>query len=163
MLTGMMIDTNRFKVRTGTRTFEAAAMIRRWGADPQEADNLLKDEYSEFETKTKALKFCEKRDNGIVISAVTDNEILSRAMLSQVADTILMIKGVEAAFVIAKISDSQTAISARSRGHVNVQVIMERMHGGGHLSAAALQRENTSVEDLRTELIATLDEVMKEE
>ena len=52
---------------------------------------------------------------------------------------------------------------ARSRGHVNVQVIMERMHGGGHLSAAALQRENTSVEDLRTELIATLDEVMKEE
>ena len=94
---------------------------------------------------------------------MTDNEILSRAMLSQVADTILMIKGVEAAFVIARISDSQTAISARSRGHVNVQVIMERMHGGGHLSAAALQRENTSVEDLRTELIATLDEVMKEE
>ena len=95
MLTGMMIDTNRFKVRTGTRTFETAAMIRRWGADPQEADNLLKDEYSEFETKTKVLKFCEKRDNGIVISAVTDNEILSRAMLSQVADTILMIKGVK--------------------------------------------------------------------
>ena len=163
MLTGMMIDTNRFKVRTGTRTFEAAAMIRRWGADPQEADNLLKDEYSEFETKTKVLKFCEKRDNGIVISAVTDNEILSRSMLSQVADSILTIKGVEAAFVIAKISDSQTAISARSRGRINVQVIMERMHGGGHLSAAALQRENTKVEDLRTELITTLDEVMKEE
>lgn len=163
MLTGMMIDTNRFKVRTGTRTFEAAAMIRRWGADPQEADNLLKDDYSEFETKTKVLKFCEKRDNGLVISAVTDNEILSRAMLSQVADTILTIKGVEAAFVIARISDSQTAISARSKGTVNVQVIMERMHGGGHLSAAALQRENTSVEALREELIQTLDAVTKEE
>ena len=163
MLTGMMIDTNRFKVRTGTRTFEAAAMIRRWGADPLEADNLLKDEYSEFETKTKVLKFCEKRDNGIVISAVTDNEILSRTMLSQVADLILSIKEVEASFVIARISDNQTAISARSRGNINVQVIMEKMHGGGHLSAAALQRENTSVEDLRDELIETLDHLNEEE
>ena len=159
----MIIDTNRFKVRTGTRTFEAAAMIRRWGADPQTADNLLKDEYSEFETKTNVLKFCEKRDNGVVISAVTDNRILSRAMLSQVADTILTVRGVEAAFVIARISEAQTAISARSRGRINVQVIMERMKGGGHLTAAALQRENTSVKDLREELITTLDEVMKEE
>ena len=163
MLTGMIIDTNRFKVRTGTRTFEAAAMIRRWGADPQTADNLLKDEYSEFEMKTNVLKFCEKRDNGVVISAVTDNRILSRAMLSQVADTILTVRGVEAAFVIARISEAQTAISARSRGRINVQVIMERMKGGGHLTAAALQRENTSVKDLREELITTLDEVMKEE
>ena len=98
-----------------------------------------------------------------MISAVTDNRILSRAMLSQVADTILTVRGVEAAFVIARISEAQTAISARSRGRINVQVIMERMKGGGHLTAAALQRENTSVKDLREELITTLDEVMKEE
>lgn len=163
MLTGMIIDTNRFKVRTGIRTFEAAAMIRKWGGDPLVSDELLKDTYLDFETKTKVLKYCEKRDNGIVISAVGDEEVLSRSLLSQVADSILAIKDVEAAFVIARIGDNQTAISARSKGKVNVQVIMERMKGGGHLSAAALQRENTPVQDLRTELIQTMQEVMKEE
>lgn len=162
MLAGMTIDTNRFRVRTGSRTFDAASSLRKWGADPQIVDEYLKDSYLDFETKNSILKYCEKLEHGIVIAAVEDGK-LSRSIMSQVADMILSVKEVEASFVIAKCGDSEVAISARSSGRINVQVIMEKMHGGGHMTAAALQREHEKVENLKKELIQGINEYFKEE
>jgi len=152
MFTGILIDTNRFKSRTGSRTFEAASQLKKLGADPSEADELLKDNYNEFELKTSILNYCEKLDNGIIIAPYSGDKILSRAIMSQIANEILSIQDVEASFVIALISDKTVALSARSVGNINVQVIVEQMHGGGHFTAAALQREDSTVAEIHQEL-----------
>jgi len=162
MLAGMTVDTNRFRVRTGARTFDAASVLRKWGGDPQVVNEYLKDNYLDFETKNNILKYCERPMDGVVIAPVIEGK-LSRSMMSQVADMILSVKEVEASFVIAKTGDNETAISARSSGTVNVQVIMERMHGGGHMTAAALQRQDTDVETLKQELLSVIEEYFKEE
>ena len=162
MLSGMLIDTQRFTVRTGVRTFDAASMIRKWGADPIVADQYLKDDYLTFEMKNTITKYCEKRANGVIIAAVSESEATSRSIMSQAADQILGVQEVEAVFVISKTLDGAYAISSRSKGKINVQIIMERMKGGGHFTAAALQRERSSVQELRTELIKTLDEYFME-
>lgn len=163
MLTGMLIDTNRFRTRTGSRTFEAAALLKKYGADTYEADDLLKDDFDDFELKTLIMKYAERQKNGILIAAVKENKAIPRSILSQTADGMLLIKDVEAAFVIALIDDKTVAISARSKGKVNVHVIMEKMSGGGHFSAAALQRENTTVLKLKEELDVVLNEYFDQE
>ena len=162
MLGGMLIDTQRFTVRTGVRTFDAASMIRKWGADPILADQYLKDDYATFEMKNTITKYCEKRDHGVIIAAVAESEATSRSIMSMAADQILKVQEVEAVFVISKTLDGAYAISSRSKGNINVQIIMERMKGGGHFTAAALQREHSSVQELRSELIKTLDEYFME-
>ena len=163
MFTGMVIDTNHFKNRTGSRTFEAAAELKKYGADPIEADELLKDTYAEFEEKTNILKYSIRKENGIIITPYKGKRILTRAMLSQIADMLLNVAGIEASFVIAKVSEQETAISARSNGEINVQRIMERMDGGGHFTAAALQRTASSVDELENELNSVLEIYFKEE
>ncbi len=152
MLTGIMVDTNRFRNRTGSRTFEAASTLKSYGADPIQGDVMLKDEISEFELKTKILSQTIYLKQGIALIPYEENKAISRTVMSQVADMLLNVKGVEASFVCAKIDSNTTAISARSKGNVNVQVIMETMNGGGHFSAAAVQRENSSVEEMVSEL-----------
>lgn len=163
MFTGLLIDTNRFRNRTGARTFEAASYLKKMGADTIESDNLLKDEYNEFELKTSMLKCSEKREHGVVIAPYIEDKKVSRGIMSQVADSILSIKEVEASFVIARLDDQQVAISARSKGNINVQVIMEKMKGGGHFSAAALQRDNTTIEALVKELDASIADYFAQE
>ena len=161
-LTGILIDTNRFRNRTGSRTFEAASLLKKYGADTYEADDLLKDDYTDFQMKAKILKNTE-RINGFAIAALYDGSVAPRAILSQVADSMLSIKDVEAAFVIANIDERTVALSARSKGKINVHAIVETMSGGGHFSAAALQRENTTVVKLKEELDETLRKYMEEE
>lgn len=160
MYTGIVIDTNHFKVRTGARTFEAASMIRNWGADPIESDEYLKDSYEEFDLKSKIMSQCERYTKGVVIAPV--ERVISRSLMSQIADGLLQVKDVQASFVIARTSEKTVAISARSRGKVNVQLIMEAMHGGGHLTAAALQREGNNVQGLKAELLQNVVNYFKE-
>ncbi len=162
MFTGILIDTNRFKVRTGSRTFEAAAQLKALGADPGEADELLKDTYEDFSLKTGVLKYCEKVDNGVIIAPYKGDQVLSRSLMSQAANDIMSLQGVEAAFVIAMIDDDVVAASARSAGNVNVQVIIEQMHGGGHFTAAALQRVGGTVDEIDGELRTVLKEYFKQ-
>ncbi len=100
--------------------------------------------------------------NNIVLCPVKDM-VLSRSMMSQVADSIMEIQNVDAAFVLANDNDNETAVSARSNGKVNVQVIMEKMHGGGHMTMAALQRDKCSIDDLQAELLKTIDTYFKED
>ncbi len=162
MLAGMIVDTQKWRVRTGARTYDAASSLRKMGADPQVAYEYLKDTFNEFALKSAVISASEKYANGVVISAVKDRQ-LTRSLMSQVADSLLGIQGVEAAFVIASSSDTETGISARSNGKVNVQRIMEAMHGGGHMTAAAMQRTKTTPENLKKELLEVLDRYFKED
>ena len=161
MLAGMTVDTGHFRVRTGARTYDAASTLRRFGADPLAVDEYLKDSYEQFAQKAAVMNMSERMDRGIVIAPVR-GMILSRSMMSQAADSLLEIQGVEAAFVLANNTDGETAISARSAGRVNVQRIMEKMQGGGHMTAAAMQRPRTDIEEVRKELIDIIEEYFRE-
>lgn len=162
MYNGILVDTNRFRMRTGSRTFEAVAYLKKLGADTAKAENMLKEDYDDFEAKTAIMNWSEKYQGNMIIAAVNDNTVEDRTLMSQAADALLNIKGIEASFVVANIKDDKVAISARSKGIINVQVIMEKMHGGGHFSAAALQRENATVAEVETELRAMIDEYLEE-
>ena len=161
MLAGMTIDTNRFHVRTGARTFEAAAALRKLGADPMQVDEYLKDTYDERTLKASCMSKA-KRYNNAVITVPYKDGVLTRSLMSQVADLMLEIKGVDAVFVIADDTEGETAISARSNGKVNVQMIMEAIGGGGHMTAAAMQRKRCDIDDLERELLAQVDQYFKE-
>lgn len=162
MLAGMTIDTGRFKTRTGSRTYDAASYLRQYGADPMLADEFLKDTYDEFALKASIMAQGHQYKNGIMIAPVK-SAIVTRSLMSQTADSMLEIQDVNAAFVIANDSDDETAISARSNGRINVQLIMEHMKGGGHMTAAAMQRPKCSIDDLQKELLEAIDTYFKEE
>lgn len=163
MYLGILVDTNRFKMRTGSRTFEAVAYLKKLGVDTIAAENMLKEDFEDFEEKTHVLKFAKRYGEDIIIAAVSDGDILTRTLMSQVADSLLNIKGMEASFVIANTDAQSVAISARSKGTVNVQILMEAMHGGGHFSAAAMQREHTTVDAIALELQNHIDQYRNEE
>ena len=162
MLAGMTIDTRKWRERTGVRTYDAASALRKLGADPQVAYDYLKDTYDEFVLKSAIMNASERYPDGIVIAAV-ENEKITRSIMSQVADSLLSIQDVKAAFVIAQ--DKSTginSISARSNGEINVQAIMEAMHGGGHMTAAATQRKDATVKELKEELTNIIEQQKKE-
>ncbi|MBQ9047707.1 MAG: DHH family phosphoesterase [Solobacterium sp.] len=161
MLTGMTIDTNRFRIRTGVRTYEAASQLRRLGADPMKTDEYLKDSYEEFAEKTAVLAMARSYPHRTIIVPVSDR-VMSRSIMSQIADSILQVQDVDAAFVLANTNEDQLAISARSNGKINVQVIMEALGGGGHMTAAAMQRQKGSVEALEKELAQQLETYFEE-
>ena len=162
MFAGMLVDTNHFRTRSGSRTFEAAAQLRKMGADPAVADDMLKETYHEFELRNEMLSYSSRVYDDILISAIDNDEIYNRTSLSIAADDLLSVKDVKASFVIALINETTVAISARSNGMINVQTIMEKMGGGGHFTGAALQRKDATVKDLEDELLNCLDEYMKE-
>lgn len=162
MYLGILVDTNRFKMRTGSRTFEAAAALKKYDVDPIAAEDLLKESFNEFAAKTTIQKYSELVFGDMIIAAVDESNVMTRTLMSQSADSLLNIKNIEASFVIARVNDKSVAISARSKGNVNVQRIMEMMSGGGHFSAAALQSEDKNVEQLRQELIETIEKLKSE-
>lgn len=162
MYLGILVDTNRFKMRTGSRTFEAAAYLRKVGVDPIAAENMLKEDFNEFEEQTNIMKYAQVYQKQMIIAAVKEERIFTRTLLSKVADSLLNIKGIEASFVIANIAEGVVAVSSRSKGVVNVQVIMERMNGGGHFTAAALQRDDMNIVEVETELKEVIDAYLEE-
>ncbi len=163
ILTGIIIDTNRFRIRTGSRTFEVASLLKQYGADPVKANEFLKDDLEIFEQKAKLYNNISVDEHQFAITSI-QNEQISRSVMSQTADMMLAIKGVEASFVVAMDDNNDIAVSARSNGNVNVHAIMEQMNGGGHFSAAGLQRSNTTVQDVLAELKEVLQKsVAKEE
>lgn len=163
MYLGILVDTNRFKMRTGFRTFEAAAQLKKLGVDPIEAEDFLKEDFQDFEAKTNIFKFGEVYKDNMIIASVNSDRVLSRTLMSMSADSLLAIRNIEAAFIIARTADDEVGISARSKGHINVQRIMEEMHGGGHFSAAAMQQKDGDVMKLNAQLKQTIDNYLKEE
>lgn len=158
LLAGMTVDTNGFTVKTGVRTFEAAAWLRRQGADPTEVKRFFQEDNDSFIIKTKALADAVFHEGGIVTSICTTKHADEQVICAQVADELLTVKGIKASFVTGKNAEGLTVISARSLGEVNVQVIMEKFNGGGHLTTAAAQ-----VDISPEEAIEKILEYMEEE
>lgn len=141
LLAGMTIDTNRFAVKTGVRTFEAAAWLRRSGADTTEVKRFFQTDMESFKIRAKCIAAAEFHDEGIATSICEGLCEDAQIINSQVADELLNIKGIRASFVTGRNARGRTVISARSLGEVNVQIIMEKMGGGGHLTTAGAQVE----------------------
>ncbi len=151
MYLGLLVDTARFKQHTSERTFQAAATLRSWGANVDEAERSLQEDYDDFKTRVALIENAQPFMGRYLIDVI--NKPVSRTLLSQVSDSLLKFKGCEAAFTIGiNENNGNVAVSARSDGSINVQRIMEKMDGGGHFSAAALERENTTVEAVKKEL-----------
>ena len=172
MLAGVVVDTNNFTFRCGTRTFEAAANLREYGADMIEIRRMLRNELDLQLSLAKYIQLSEIILDNFAITVVDESEtITDRTILAKISEQLLNIEGMEAAFSIAHIVDGEregVAISARSYKSVNVQLIMEEMGGGGHLNSAATQIYGVTCQEAKEELITILkrdfeigDEFMK--
>lgn len=139
LLAGMTVDTNRFAVKTGVRTFEAAAWLRRAGADTTEVKRFFQTNLDAFRVRAKCIAAAEFHENGIATSISEGCNEGAQVLNSQVADELLNIRGVMASFVAGRTEAGKTVISARSLGELNVQIIMEKLGGGGHLTTAGAQ------------------------
>ncbi len=157
MLTGILLDTNNYKVRTGSRTYEASMILKEYGADNVAATEFLKEEYEEYQLRTKIMANSETPYYGVVVCSATDEYLIDRTMLAKVGQEVLNVKEIKACFVVGVIGDSVVGISARSDGTINVQKIMESLNGGGHFSSAATQIENVTIEEAKKMLYSKLE------
>ncbi len=157
MYAGIMIDTNNFAKKTGVRTFEAAAFLRKCGADVTRVRKLFRDTMEDYRARAEAIRTAEVF-NEVYAMAVCPSEGLDSPTVvgAQAADELLNIRGIKAAFVLTE-HHNKIYISARSMDELNVQLIMERLGGGGHLDTAGAQLENVSVSEARKILKGTID------
>lgn len=162
LLAGITVDTKSFSLRTGARTFEAASFLRRNGADSMMIQRMLKEDLEEYVRKAEIIKHAEVLYEHVAIAVTESGRKYSQLLIAQSADTLLNMTDILASFVIGERPDGLIGISARSLGHMNVQIVMERMGGGGHLTNAAAQLEG-SVLEVAERLKQVLDEIEKEE
>ena len=154
---GVLIDTDHFRFRTGSRTFDVAKQLRNYGADPLLCDELSQEPYDNIIQRSKIIDAGKAYKKDVIISAIEQGNF-PRSIASQACDMMVKAKEIEAAFVVCNTEKEETMISARSKGKINVQVIMEKMNGGGHMTAAGLQVSHGSVPKLEAELLQVLDE-----
>lgn len=159
---GIMIDTNNFLTKSGVRTFEAAAFLRRNGADITRIRKSFRSEISDIKVKAAALTSAEIYLEHYAI-AVCDGANMDSPMIlgAQVSNELLNINDIKASFVFTEFN-GKIYISARSIDEVNVQVIMEKLGGGGHLSVAGTQLENCTIKEAITRLKSTLDNMLND-
>ena len=154
LLAGICLDTKFFNVRTGERTFEAAAALRRMGADTTDVKMLLRTDFQDTMAKYQIIKASRLYRQEIAIAAL--NTGTTRVLAAQAADELLNISGISASFVLYPDED-QVIISARSIGSANVQVILEPLGGGGNPATAGAQLKNTTVKDALDRLVESID------
>ena len=159
LLAGICLDTKFFNVRTGERTFEAAAALRRMGADPTEVKKLLQNDFQDTMAKYQIIKSSRLYRQEIAIAAL--NTTTTRVLAAQAADELLNISGITASFVMYPDGD-QVIISARSIGSANVQMILEPLGGGGNTATAGAQLKDTNVKDALDKLVASIDKFYEE-
>lgn len=156
---GIVVDTRNFAIRAGSRTFEAASFLRRHGADLAKVQALLKEDLSHYVQRAEIIKNTEVLFDTIAIAVGEESETYDQLMIAQAADTLLNMQGIVASFVLAPRHDHLISISARSQGELNVQMIMERMGGGGHLTHAACQIKDMSLQEAKEQLVVMIKEV----
>ena len=162
MYSGIMIDTNNFMTKTGVRTFEAAAFLRRNGADVTRVRKLFRDDAAEYKAKADAVSQAEIYRHYYAISVCTAEDVASPTIVgAQAANELLNIKGIKASFILTRYNGI-IYISARSIDEVNVQVIMERLGGGGHMNIAGAQMEDVLLEEGVRIMKKTLDKMIEE-
>ncbi len=156
LLAGVMLDTKNFVLKTGVRTFEAAAYLRRRNADTVKVKRLFSDSINAYKEKYKIISNAHVYDNYAVASAESEFPDI-RISAAQAADELLSIQGVDASFVVYPAGDVVN-ISARSLGEINVQLVMESFGGGGHLTMAGAQLEGTTVDQATERLLSAIQE-----
>lgn len=160
LLSGMMLDTKNFTIRTGERTFEAAAFLRRIGADTSEVKKLLQNDMAHTVAKYRILQTAKIYRADIAIAAPEQPQ--DRIVAAQAADELLNIAGVNASIVIYPAENGDIYISARSIGDVNVQLLMEKLGGGGNRAAAAAQLTGIPLKDAVERVRAVVDDYLNQ-
>ena len=152
MYSGIMIDTDNFMTKTGVRTFEAAAFLRRNGADVTRVRKLFRENAAEYKAKADTVSQAQIYRDYYAISTCSSEGIQSPTIVgAQAANELLNIRGMRASFVLTESIDE-----------ANVQVVMERMGGGGHMNIAGCQVENSTIEAVIEEIKSTLDKMIEE-
>lgn len=162
LLAGIIVDTKSFTLRTGSRTFDAASYLRAKGADTVLVQKLMKENIENYVQRAKLIQKAVIYKAGIAIAAADYHaeEYFEQVTIAQASDTLLTMNGVEASFVIAMKAEAVIGISARSLGDINVQLIMEALGGGGHLTNAATQLRNTTLEEAEKRLKDAIEEYL---
>lgn len=158
LLAGIIVDTKSFTLRTGARTFDAASYLRGQGADTVLVQKLLKESVETYIKRSKLIESVSFYRDGIAIAKGTEDDFNDQVLIAQAADTLLTMEHVIASFVISKRSEGVIGISARSLGKVNVQIIMESLQGGGHLTNAATQLSGLTIEETEAQLKLAIDD-----
>lgn len=159
---GILIDTNNFMTKTGVRTFEAAAYLKRCGAEVTRVRKMLRNDMGAYKARAEAVRHAEVYKNHFAISVCPADNIESPTIVgAQAANELLNIVGIKASFVLTQYQN-KIYVSSRSIDEINVQLIMERLGGGGHLSVAGAQLTDCSVEEAKRVIQNTLDEMLEE-
>jgi len=162
LYSGIMIDTNNFMSKTGVRTFEAAAFLRRNGADVTRVRKMFRENAWDYKAKAETVRMAEIYNDEYAISISPSQGLESPTVIAaQAANELLNMTGIKASFVLTDYQ-GKIYISARSIDEVNVQIIMERLGGGGHMNIAGAQIENATVDYAKQLVKDTLDAMIKE-
>ena len=154
---GIMLDTKNFTFKTGVRTFEAAAYLRKCGVDIIKVKKWFQSDLHTYQIISEIVSKSEIVNDSIAISEYESDDQNVNIIAAKAADELLTIGGINASFVLGKIGD-KIYISGRSIGGINVQLILEKLGGGGHITLAGAQLENMSMEDAKQELINRINE-----
>ena len=162
LLAGIIVDTRNFTLRTGSRTFDTASYLKSVGADTILIQRLLKENVDTYLMRSHLLNSLEMLPNNVGIVHGEENTVYPTVVAAQTADMMLSMENIDASFVVTKRNDGRVGISARSLGNKNVQRVMEKMGGGGHLSNAATQLSDITIEDAIRQLIQVIEEIGSE-
>lgn len=160
MLGGIVVDTQNFSIRTGSRTFDAAAYLRSNGADPTKVKTILKEPFENFMNRVEIINNSIQKTPEIIMAKAPEDKYYTNVMLAQSADLLLTLKGIECSFAIGYLEEGKVGISARSLGNINVQLIMEELGGGGHLANAATQIEGVNLDEALDRLNDAIDKIL---
>ncbi|SFI22439.1 c-di-AMP phosphodiesterase, consists of a GGDEF-like and DHH domains [Tindallia magadiensis] len=163
LMAGIALDTKNFTFKTGVRTFEAASYLRRAGADTTLVRQMFQDDLQSIVSRAEVVKKAEIILDKIAIAISEDVSERANLVAAQAADIMLNIRGAKASFVLGNDPNGQIFISGRSLGDVNVQVILEKLGGGGHMTVAGAQLKNIKIEEAKIKLIQAITEVLEEE
>ena len=158
---GIMMDTKNFTFKTGVRTFEAAAYLRKYGIDIIKVKKWFQSDLESYTVIADIVKNAEIINNTIAISEYTEKDKNANLICAKAADELITISDITASFVLGQMGD-KICISGRSIGDINVQVILEKMGGGGHITLAGAQLEGLTMEEAKTELIIRINEYFTE-
>ncbi|MDQ0856889.1 DHH family phosphoesterase [Bacillus sp. V2I10] len=163
LLAGIIVDTKSFTLRTGSRTFDAASYLRSKGADTILVQKFMREDIDHYVKRSKIIQNTNMLKDGIAIakSDPDSEDYFDQVIIAQTADTLLAMSGVVASFVLARRNEHTIGISARSLGDINVQLIMEALDGGGHLTNAATQLEHVSLLEAEERLKHTIEEYLE--
>ena len=158
---GIMVDTKNFTFKTGVRTFEAAAYLRKYGVDIIRVKKWFQADLESYNIIANIVRNVEILNDTIAIAVYEEENEDSNLICAKAADELLTISDITASFVMAKMGD-KVCISGRSIGNINVQLILEKLGGGGHITLAGAQLEGFTLEEAKDELIVRINEYLSE-